>query len=84
VPDKQAVRQLNYLVVGGCLYFYGACHQVLRVVAPPTLCSVLTYVYRLVPVCPSIHIRLLNDNKMHQMLYENDRNVSMIAYITYQ
>jgi len=31
----------------------------------------------------SIHIRLLNDDKTHQMQYKN-RNISTIAYITYE
>jgi len=40
---------LNDLVVGGCLYFYRACHQVRRMTAPPILRAVI---YRLVPVVP--------------------------------
>ena len=33
---------------------------------------------------PSIHIRLLTDDKMHQIQYENRRNISTIAYIRYE
>jgi len=33
---------------------------------------------------PSIHIHLLNDDTTHQIKYKNNRNVSTIAYITYE
>jgi len=36
------------------------------------------------PLIPFIHIHLLNDDKTHQIQYENNRNVSTVAYMTYK
>jgi len=36
------------------------------------------------PLIPFIHIRLLSDDKTHQIQYENNRNVSTVAYMTYK